>query len=578
MGMALIAHKYGGTLDEYIDWVTPQSQGSPCNGTDDDTDFINTMVNAFSWVRVPAGNYVLDCNRINLSKSNVTIEFDVNANVTVKNTAGVSGAGSEAALFRCVGSASNIVQNITIRGGQFSYSDDTVVICAIGSYTSRIHLERTSVYGPRLLSVYDGTNAYASSSSATRPKHIAARFNRVTAATISTSGAAICFRYCDGFATEHNIIDGFYYGTMFWGGDSNPSVNGALANERKSTNGRFNNDVITAYMAGCWGSMGYDVIATGVRAEASSPANSDVGIDFEGCVKSGGIGCYAKGFRYGQFAAFFLNDGVFFEGCTGEVTVSGHRVFTINNSTQTVNNREVSFTNCKFVGLGVVSYTRQQGAVGRLSIVQCTFRNVNLHLDSLNNDEIILDGLQFTFDTLPDTAITLNSVDYYAALAVNGNNVVIQNVHFSSDVTWTGLSGTTVALLIVGRGSNSNQHINIRGGGTKVAYWGYDIIFGNAGSNNGISPKYRVNEFMFSVKAYKTVLMSTSTLYPIGFVDGLTTAFVPFPVSLTDNAGYAETYYYVGQQFKKASPTGAGGMGAVVSTSGVGSAAVTAAY
>lgn len=575
LGDSLVGHGDGGTVRDYIHYLTPQSQGAPCNGVDDDSAWFNALVNSSKKVVVPAGNYVLDCNKILVTKDNCEVEFDENAKVTVINTSGLSGANVEAAVFKLAGSTSGTIRNFRLRGGKFTYPNDTVCLVGVLSYVDGVSVEKVEAIGLRLLSTNDANNVYANSTNASRSKRISVSFCKATASTVSTRGAAISFRYSDYGTTANNIIYGYFYGIMFWGGDSNPGSNGGLGNERKCVGIRSTADRISATKAAWWGSMGLDCVATALSCYGLGD-DTDVGVDFEGCVRCSAVGCYVKDFRYGCYATFFYSDGVVFDSCCAEVTTEGYRVFTINNSSQNANNRSVTYSNCMFSGVGCCSVVYQQGAVSDLVISNCTFRNVVLHLDSLNNGRIGISNLNMAYDQVPVDGRVFNSVTYYAALVINASVLALRDTTINSSVSWTGVAGESVGVIMLSRSSNANALHRVDGGGVTTAQFGTDVIFANMGTNNGITLRYEVDKFIFANKTYKTLLFSTSTLMPIGLMRGKTVTFSDFPTSITDNQGYADTYYTRRQQFINQSPTAGGILGTVVVTAGVGSAAVTA--
>ncbi|HDO6923002.1 TPA: hypothetical protein P3M58_002885, partial [Klebsiella pneumoniae] len=575
LGTYLIGHEDGGVVRDYIHYLTPQSQGAPCDGINDDSIWFNALVNSGQKVLVPAGNYVLDCNKINILTSDCEIEFDKNAKVQVINTSGLTGANAEAVVFRISGTSLATVYNVRISGGQFTFVDDRIALVGVLSYVDGVKIDRVKVTGLRLIATNDANNNYTNSTSASRSKRVTATYCIATAATVATHGAAISFRYSDYGTTSNNIIYGYYYGIMFWGGDSNTGSNGGLGNERKCVGLRSVADRISATKAAWWGSMGLDCVATALSCYGIG-TDTDVGIDFEGCVRCSAVGCYVKDFRYGCYATFFYSDGVVFDACCAEVTVEGYRVFTINNSSQNANNRSVTYSNCMFSGVGCCSVVYQQGAVNDLTISNCTFRNVVLHLDSLNNGRIGINSLNMVFDAVPVDGREFNSVTYYAALVVNASALVLRDCVINSSVSWTGVAGESVGVIMMSRNSNSNALHRIDGGGITSAQFTTDVIFANMGINNGITLRYEVDKFIFANKTYKTLLFSTSTLIPIGLVRGKTVTFSDFPTSITDNLGYADTYYTRRQQFVNQSPTAGGVLGTVVVTAGVGTSAVTA--
>lgn len=97
----------------------------------------------------------------------------------------------------------------------------------------------------------------------------------------------------------------YWFGVMYWGGDSNPSVDGVRSNQRKC------DDIIiyglnadnTVY-AGCWGSMA--VSATFINCSAlRDTVGGDVGFDHEGTENGKNINCRASRWANGNYATFF---------------------------------------------------------------------------------------------------------------------------------------------------------------------------------------------------------------------------------------------------------------------------------
>ncbi|HDK6604634.1 TPA: hypothetical protein M2P32_004387 [Klebsiella pneumoniae] len=574
LGDSMIAHSSGGTVRDYILYLTPQSQGAPCDGNNDDSTWFNALANSGKKVVVPAGNYILDCNKINITTSDCEIEFDKNANVTVINTSGKSGADTQACVFRIAGTSLASVFNTKISGGKFTFSDDRIAIVGVMSYVDGVKVENVKATGARILATMDASNVYANSTAASRSKRVSVISCRAEAATVATSGAAISFRYSDHGYTQNNYIYGYYYGVLWWGGDSNPSANGALSNERKCVGLCGVGDIIFATKAGYWGSMGRAVLLSNIHVEGIG-TDTDVGIDFEGCVDWSAVGCYAKDFRYGGLATFFYNDNGTFDACTSVVTVEGYRPFTINNSSQNINNRSLTYSNCKFIGEGATGVVYQQGAINDLTLRDCILRNVVLHLDALNNGRITIDGLTVLSDIVPVGGRDFNSTIYFCPLIINSSNLFLRNCKISSGATWTGLGGTSAGLIVMSRDSNSNSRHVIDGGGV-LTNFDYDVIFANMGANNSITPRIDVDKFVFAAKKYKTMLFSTSTLMPVCIVRGFTSNMSDFPASITDNAAYAETYYARRQRFINPSPVAGGIAESIVVAAGIGAAAVTA--
>lgn len=176
LGTYLIGHEDGGVVRDYIHYLTPQSQGAPCDGINDDSIWFNALVNSGQKVLVPAGNYVLDCNKINILTSDCEIEFDKNAKVQVINTSGLTGANAEAVVFRISGTSLATVYNVRISGGQFTFVDDRIALVGVLSYVDGVKIDRVKVTGLRLIATNDANNNYTNSTSASRSKRVTATY------------------------------------------------------------------------------------------------------------------------------------------------------------------------------------------------------------------------------------------------------------------------------------------------------------------------------------------------------------------------------------------------------------------
>lgn len=552
---------------------TPQMFGIKYDTTD--TTVLGKIFSLGGRIEVPAGNYRLDCNKINLV-SNTEIVFSPGAVVTLVNSSGLSGAASEAAIFRIVGTSAKPISNIKISGGQFNYTNDNIVIVSVGSYCSKIYLDNIQVTGARLLSTVDGSNVYANSTPATRSTNIQVSNCVGTAATVSTVGAFICFRYNEDSGTFKNRIINYYFGIQWWGGNGDPAADGVATNERKCKAMRFTDDYVIAVEAGIWGSMGYDIVVKGAHVEAVQSAGSDVGIDFEACVNSGAIGCYAKNFLNGSLATFFICVGIYFDSCVAETDNEPSRVCRINNSSQSTANRDISFTNCRFNGLGVVGLFGQNGAVDKVRVANCQFYNICLALVSNNNGTIHIENNDFYFNVVP-TQIYNNYSVYAACYVANfhnaGRQAYLINNTFNTFVSWTGL-GANCALMVLHTSGSNNTTAFIQGGGTQTTGWTNDIIIGNGGGTASLTLRFNIDNFVFYNKAWSTTLYGTATFYPQGFVNALDYIGNNFPTSPTQNVSYATCYYPRGQKFFVTTPAVSSSIGTIVTTAGLGSAAV----
>lgn len=548
-------------------------------GIVNETINFNIAVSSGRSLYVPDGTYILSANSIVLP-SNTVIEFSPNANVQwVDTTAGGDGQVSW-------GFKLNNVSNVKVTGGHHIFSADTLVVFAIGSGVSYVYLEDTTVTGARFLDVVDGVNVYADSTPLTRSNNICVFHIRGKTVTRSTTSSFITFRYSERCLVDRILLDGYYYGVMWWGGDSNPAINGEVGNERKCKNISISNVFGTVVWAGAWGSMGDNIKITNCSFTALDSTHSDVGIDFEGCTNSSAMSCYACDFENGNLATFFYCNQIAFVDCDSVVTNANARLLRFNNSGQNVKNTDLLVTNCRFKAVGVVSLVNQNGAANNLIFSNNTLINAFVVFIANNNGYIEVTKNTFNFDAVP--TLTFNNYGVYAALAVGafhsgGSSAsgavpaaksVIKDNWFRSQVNFP---TPAYAMWILHVGFNNSSHIEITGGGTLSAGFVNDIGLANGSANAGTTLRYTINNFEFFNKTWTTELVNTATQYPKGTVGGITNLGLPWPNAITDNSNYASVYFDVRQKFEALAPTTTK-VGDMVITAGIGTAAVTRTY
>lgn len=581
-GAAAIGALPSGTVQDFINqqnkkvtWVTPQSQGAPCNGVDDDTAVFTTMVQNYRNIEVPAGNYVLDINKINVP-SNTTIRFNQYAVVKLKTQKVSGGSGINYWLFKLAGTASSPVTNVNITGGRFLGGDDSIVCIAIGSYVNDVRLRDTYCENMRYFIARDGDGTYANSTSSTRPKNI--RINNINgtlSVTPVTTNAFIQFNYAEMFSVTDCYSYGYWFGGMCWGGDSNPSVNGDPTNFRKCRTGRFENCYFYVKQAGIWGSMCYDLDIKSCYTEAITPLSSDVGFDLEGCHQSNVISCSVKDFLNGNLATFFYCRQVNFTQNKSWITDVNCRHARFNNSGQNSGAREILVSQNEFYSEGVVAAISQNGAAQNLVIENNTLMNTVISLIANNNGVIKILNNKLHYSLSPTQ--TFNAYGYYAAVAIGAHHgfdngacgAYVENNTFSTDVAWDATN--SVAIFIVHTSGSRSTYTSIRGGGVLTTGWKYDFGLINTGTAANIGPRYAVEDFRISSGSYFTT-PNGSSRYPEGIVNARDQFGRPWPTAQVDGA-----YMFVGQTFPLLTPT-ATKRGTYVYVSGVGPAATVADY
>ncbi|PKE32806.1 hypothetical protein CWS43_02610 [Rahnella sp. AA] len=393
-------------------------EGKPLNITQHLLDLISSGQS----VNIPAGNYVIDAASIQL-QSNSRVAFSKDAVFKVNKT----GSG-EVCIFLIDGKS-----DIEVSGGVFYYDDDTVDVIKIVNHSADISINEIICQGCRLV-VSDVMKSYDLISDGDLNSRINITGCKGSSSIINTRRAFIELHYTKESACEHCIIDGYYHGMMFWGGDSNPQQNGAVGNARKAFQLRFkNNNIKNVQLGGIWGSMG-----DSVSIESNYLDNGrDVGIDFEGCNNSFAINNEVKDFRHGGLATFFLCNNIRFENNVSISTKKENIVAAIFNSTLKQENKNISFINNNFIGDGVLSSFTQNGSVSELLIKNNKFTNVLITLISPNNGRIEISGNNLGFTILPregDFIVNVsNSLTTESMLILQENNIHSDKKWFSGE-------------------------------------------------------------------------------------------------------------------------------------------------
>lgn len=391
-------------------------EGKPLNVTQHLLDLISSGQS----VNIPAGNYVIDAASIKL-QSNSKVVFSKDAVFKVNKT-----GNDEVCIFLIDGKS-----DIEVSGGVFYYDDDTVDVINIVNHSTDISINEITCQGCRLV-VSDVMKSYDLISDGDLNSHINIIGCKGSSSKINTRRAFIELHYTKESACESCIIDGYYHGMMFWGGDSNPHKNGAVGNARKAFQLRFkNNNIKNVQLGGIWGSMGDSVSIDSNYLENGR----DVGIDFEGCNNSFAINNEVKDFRHGGLATFFLCNNIRFENNVSTSTKKENIVAAIFNSTLKQDNKNISFINNNFIGDGVLSSFTQNGSVSELLIKNNKFTNTLITLVSSNNGRIEISGNNLGFTILPregDFIVNVsNSLTIENALILQGNNIISEKKWFS---------------------------------------------------------------------------------------------------------------------------------------------------
>ncbi|WP_416414107.1 right-handed parallel beta-helix repeat-containing protein [Pantoea sp. App145] len=369
-------------------------------------------------VNIPAGKYVIDDLPIRIT-SNSRLSFSKDAIIKVNKN-----KKNESSVFIIDGES-----DIEFEGGAFYSYDDTVEVIKVVNNAHGISIKNVSCNGCRLF-VSDVMKSYNLINDMDLNDKITISNCEGGSEKIKTRRAFIELHYTKNSECEGCVVDGYYHGMMFWGGDSNPNKDGAESNKRKVYNIRFsNNNIKNVQLGGIWGSMGKSV-----SIDSNNISHGrDVGVDFEGCTDSQATNNIIKDFRHGNLATFFLCKNILFENNTSISTRKENIVAAIFNSTLNQANRNLKFINNTFIGDGVNSYFEQNGTVNDLIIKNNSFSNVSIKLMSPNNGRLEISDNTFFFKIFPDVGTFVVSV---SNVMNHENNINLENNNVNSLSNW----------------------------------------------------------------------------------------------------------------------------------------------
>ncbi|WP_159839476.1 hypothetical protein [Burkholderia sp. 8Y] len=162
--------------------------------------------------------------------------------------------------------------------------------------------------------------------------------------------AAVLFRYCVQWSVTDCSFANIPFGVQWWGGDSDPAVDGGIGNRRKCIDGKVTNVKAVHCIAGVWGSMGDDVHV--VRCEVD--AASDVGIDFEGCVDCSASQNRVSHCKNGNLTIFWWNVGISFVENVSKQIRSDYPHVRVYNAAQDIRNRSLLVKSNRFSTEGAI--------------------------------------------------------------------------------------------------------------------------------------------------------------------------------------------------------------------------------
>lgn len=269
----------------------------------------------------------------------------------------------------------------------------------------------------------------------------------------STAGADF-MGYVNGGRIRDTYYENVAHGVQWWGGNAATAGVGDLGLERKCV------DLVVERCraksvggAFVWGSLGTRINVlncTGVGA-------GDVGFDAEGCTNTLFLGCHAHNASNGGLATFFKCDGVSFLVCkstSDDDTIA--RLTAINNSTLSLENRNITVDACVFEAIG---YIADFGGIGAgvnatrgLNVLSCSFKNCTMSLVGSSSFDQRVIGCNFVWDVAASgTRPVFVTIGAFNNVGLLGARVVFKANTLRSYVAQPSES---VGLLLAAMGSN----------------------------------------------------------------------------------------------------------------------------
>ena len=235
--------------------------------------------------------------------------------------------------------------------------------------------------------------------------------------------AAALFAFCVGWSVTDCKFKNTPFGVQWWGGDSDPDVDGALTNARKCAEGTITNVQVSNCTAGVWGSMGSNMKIVGCNVDSAS----DVGIDFEGCTNSSASQNSVSNCVNGNFACFWWNVDLSIVGNTSRQSRADYPHLRVYNASQATSNHSLTVDGNTFITdqtIGVIDTAYGSVDTLEFSNNQLTDTRIDFSDNTLRYVTVADNRLVFTraaTDTI--NAIEIGSL-YGNGLGVAARNIV----------------------------------------------------------------------------------------------------------------------------------------------------------
>ncbi|MEH6865766.1 right-handed parallel beta-helix repeat-containing protein [Priestia megaterium] len=288
-------------------------------------------------------------------------------------------------------------KNIKIKGIKFNGRDNNSVVLQTNTING-LEISDCEIQGMRLLKTELPTGInYSNMTEDFLNKNINIRRNIGVGSDKKLPGAFIDLRYVENVKVLGNNITNYQHGIEWWGGDANPSKNGALNNPRWANNISITKNTIDEIgLGGIWGSMGRNIRITNKNRVTNC---GDVGIDVEGTISAKILNNYVKNCKNGCITTFFQNQNITISKNVIESDVDKQYLFKIYNSSNK-DNDSITFIDNKLshVGDGIGYAGGEQ--VKSIDFLNNSLKNVAINFYSVNYEKIDIKDNNILFNQL----------------------------------------------------------------------------------------------------------------------------------------------------------------------------------
>ena len=298
---------------------------------------------------------------------------------------------------------------------------------------------------------------------------------------VSANVPGIIIGFAYGCFVKNNVVNAYHHGIMWWGGDSDPTINGAIANQRKVNTLNISNNVCTGIAMGdIWGSMGISVIVANNECDYSG----DVGVDFEGSIDCIAIGNNVRNRTNGGLALGFVNKNIKFSGNIAQSDTSG--VFIVNifgTTASTYDNQDLVFSDNELRMVGnTYGFIAGPAQFTNLIIENNRLYNVKIEIGTTAFRNLSVDNNTFILDW--DISSAFNAIAFQNFTNTGANSTVsIRNNKVIPEVTQTASTNTGVYATIGSSFGTNKYTLNIENNDFSAMTRGWNITATDTAAN-----------------------------------------------------------------------------------------------